>query len=159
MSEERRTYARRAADRELLNQLQHLREQAAGEGSREQRHRRRRAIRHTCTVKISVQVGMRAGGTGAWGMTDHPVAGRLLDLSAEGCQLFTRDLLDIGTQMSLRITLETGEDIPAVAVVRWNRAVPERKGYAAGVAFTRVEDEARRRIDAFVAYLDRTAGL
>lgn len=159
MDQERRKFVRRASDREMINQLQHFRELSVGDASRDQRHKRRRAIRHTCTVKISVQVGLRQGGGDSWSMTDHPVAGRLLDLSGEGCQLFTRDLLEMGTQMSLLITLQTGEDIRAVGVVRWTKAVPEKKGYALGVEFTRADTDAQARIGAFLELLDRTGGL
>jgi len=159
LNQERRKYFRRAADRELASQLQHFREQAAGDVNRDQRHKRRRAIRHTCTVKISVQVGVHPGRGNEWAMTDHPVAGRLLDLSADGCQLFTRDLLEMGTQLNLLITLQSGEDIRAVSVVRWTKAVPEKKGYALGVEFTRADHDAQARIQAFLEHLDRTGGL
>lgn len=159
MNPERRKFVRRAADRELMNQLQHFRELMASDVNRDQRHKRRRAIRHTCAVKINVQVGFRHGNAEDWNMTDHPVAGRLLDLSADGCQLFTRDMLDIGTQMSLLITLQSGEDIRAVGVVRWNKGVPEKKGYALGVQFTRADHDAQHRIQAFLDLLDRTGGL
>ncbi len=159
VNQERRKYVRRESDRELLDQIRHLREQLAGQDNKELRHKRRRSIRHTCTVKINLQVGMRDARNEEWSMTDHPVAGRLLDLSADGCQLFTRDLLDIGAQMSLLITLQSGEDIRAVGVVRWNKAVPEKKGYALGVQFTRAEHDARERIGTFLEHLDRTGGL
>jgi len=158
LNPERRTYVRRADDREMINQLKHFRELSAGDANRDARHKRRRAIRHTCTVRLSVQVGIQSGG-GDWSMTDHPVAGRLLDLSADGCQVFTRDLLDIGTQMSLLITLQTGGDIRAVGVVRWTKAVPEKKGYALGLEFTRADFDAQSRIQTFLEYLDRTGGL
>lgn len=159
VNQERRKYVRREADRELANQLRHLREQVGGDANREARHKLRRAIRHTCTVKINIQVGVKHGGASDWSLTDHPVAGRLLDLSADGCQLFTRDLLDIGAQMSLLITLQTGEDIRAVGVVRWNKSAPEKKGYAVGVQFTRADHDAKARIQAFLEHLDRTGGL
>jgi len=157
--EDRRKFTRRASDRQMHSQLEHLKGQFEGEANREMRQKRRRAIRHTCTVAISVQVGHRHAQTAAWNMTDHPVAGRLLDLSAEGCQLYTRELLDIGSQMSLLITLQTGEEIKAIGVVRWNKAVPEKKGYALGVQFTRADDNAQARIQAFIEFLDQTGGL
>lgn len=159
MTQERRKFFRRASDRDLINQIRHLREQMDGDVNKELRHKRRRAIRHTCTVKINIQVGVQSARNDDWSTTDHPVAGRLLDLSADGCQLFTRDLLDIGSQMSLLITLQTGEDIRAVGVVRWNKAVPEKKGYALGAQFTRADPDAQERISTFLAHLDRTGGL
>lgn len=159
MEQDRRQYIRRAADREMRGELQQLRQAAGDGGAAEQRRRLRRAIRHTCSVRIAVQVGARIGGGNAWSVTDHPIPGRLLDLSAEGCQLFTRNALDIDTQLSLAITLQTGEEIRAAGVVRWTKGVPEKKGFALGVAFTRAEADAQTRIQAFLEYLDRTGGL
>lgn len=159
MLEDRRKFVRRASDRQLLSQIQNFQGQMEGEVNRELRQKRRRAIRHTCTVKISVQVGHRSGSSDTWNMTDHPVAGRLLDLSSDGCQLYTRDLLDIGAQLNLLITLQTGEEIRAVGVVRWNKAVPEKNGYGLGVQFTRADHDAQTRIQNFITYLDQTGGL
>lgn len=156
---ERRKLVRRASDRQLISQAQHFRSQMESEDNREARHKRRRAIRHTCTVKISVQVGHRSGSSETWSMTDHPVAGRLLDLSTDGCQLFTRDLLEIGAQLSLLITLQTGEEIRAVGIVRWNKSIPEKGGYGLGVQFTRADGDAQARIQNFIQYLDQTGGL
>jgi hypothetical protein len=156
---ERRKLLRRASDRQLMSQVTTLRGQMDGEVNRDLRQKRRRAIRHTCTVKISIQMGYASGASGNWNMTDHHVAGRLLDLSAEGCQLYTRDLLDIGAQLNLLITLQTGEEIKAVGVVRWNKAIPEKNGYGLGVQFTRAERDAQSSIQTYLDYLDRTGGL
>lgn len=157
--EERRKFVRRASDRALLSQVRDLHSQVDGEVNREMRQKRRRAIRHTCTVKISIQMGHRAASSEAWNMTDHPVAGRLLDLSTDGCQLYTRDLLDIGSQLNLLITLQTGEEIRAVGLVKWNKAIPEKNGYGLGVQFTRADHDAQARIQTFITYLDQTGGL
>ena len=159
MIEERRKLVRRASDRQLLSQAQHSQSQVDGEVNRELRQKRRRAIRHTCTVKISIQMGHRNAASDSWNMTDHPVAGRLLDLSTDGCQLYTRDLLDIGAQLNLLITLQTGEEIKAVGLVRWNKAIPEKNGYGLGVQFTRADHDAQSRIQTFITYLDQTDGL
>lgn len=157
--EDRRKFVRRASDRQMISRLQQLAGQAGEEEAREMRHKRRRAIRHTCTVRISMQVGHRGGAGENWNMTDHPIAGRLLDLSTDGCQLYTRDLLDIGTQLSLLITLQSGEEIRAVGLVKWNRALPEKGGFGLGVQFTRADHDAQSRIQKFIAYLDQTGGL
>ena len=159
MIEDRRKFVRRASDRQLLSQVENMRSQEDGEVNRELRQKRRRAIRHTCTVKISIQMGHRSSASDTWNMTDHPVAGRLLDLSTDGCQLYTRDLLDIGAQLNLLITLQTGEEIKAVGVVRWNKAIPEKSGYGLGVQFTRADHDAQARIHSFITYLDQTGGL
>lgn len=157
--EERRKFVRRASDRTLLSQVRDLNSQVDGEVNRELRQKRRRAIRHTCTVKISIQMGHRNAASDSWNMTDHPVAGRLLDLSTDGCQLYTRDVLDIGSQLNLLITLQSGEEIRAVGVVKWNKAVPEKNGFGLGVQFTRADHDAQTRIQEFITYLDQTGGL
>lgn len=159
MSEERRKYYRRESDRVLRSQLHHAREQAAGEISRELRHKRRRAIRHTCEVKLSIPMGHKDAHSNDWTMSNQALAGRLLDLSVEGCQVFTRNHLEIGAVMNLQIILESREDIKAVGMVRWTKAVPEKGGFALGVQFTRAESHAQELIRAYLARLDENLGL
>ncbi len=159
MQEERRKFVRRESDRDLLNQVEHLREQASGEMSREQRHKRRRAIRHACKVQLNIPMGHKDAHSNDWNMSDQPISGRLLDLSAEGCQVFTRTHLDIGAVLGLLISLDAGEDIKAVGMVRWTKGVPEKKGIALGIQFTRAEHDAQDQINAFLTRLDKTVGL
>ncbi len=159
MQEERRKFVRRASDRNLMSQLSHAREQAAGEINRELRHKRRRAIRHTCQVQLSIPMGHKDAHSNDWKMTGQNIAGRLLDLSIDGCQVFTRNPFDIGAVMNLLVTLETSGEIKAVGVVRWTKVVPEKNGFALGIQFTRAEHQAQEQIDAFLKRLDETVGL
>jgi len=156
---ERRKYYRRVSDRDLVNQVQQLREQTSGEANRELRQKRRRAIRHACEVQISIPMGHRDAHSNDWTMSAQPIAGRLLDLSAEGGQVFTRHHFEIGSVMNLLISIDGGGDIKAVGMVRWTKAVPEKGGFALGIQFTRAEAQAQDRIRAFLTRLDNTAGL
>ena len=158
MQEERRKYIRRESDRILRSQLQHARDQAAGEINRELRHKRRRAIRHTCEARLSIPMGHKDAHSSDWNMSDQVIPGRLLDLSIEGCQLFTKDHFEIGSVMNLQIILESREDIKAVGMVRWTKAVPEKGGFALGVQFTRAEHHAQDLIQTFLNRLDETVG-
>lgn len=159
MQTERRKFVRRVSDRELANQIERLREQALGEENRELRHKRRRAIRHACEVKISIPMGHKDAHSNDWHMSNQAIPGRLLDLSADGCQVFTRNHFEIGSVMNLLITLEKGGDIKAVGMVRWTKAVPEKGGFALGIQFTRAEPKAQDQIRSFLAQLDKTVGL
>lgn len=159
VQEERRRHLRRESDRILRSQLEHAREQAAGEINREMRHKRRRAIRHMCEVRIAIPMGHKNAHSNDWAMSDQRIAGRLLDLSVDGCQVFTRNQFEIGAMMNLQISLESREDIKAVGIVRWTKAVPEKGGFAIGVQFTRAEEHAQTAIQAFLARLDQTVGL
>ena len=159
MQEERRKFVRRASDRDLWNQLQQAREQASGDANRELRHKRRRAIRHSCKVQVSIPMGHKDAHSRDWSMSAQPISGRLLDLSIDGCQVFSRHNLEIGAMLNLLITFEEGEDIKAVGVVRWTKIVQEKQGFALGVQFTRAENHAQAQIQAFLTKLDRTSGL
>ena len=94
-----------------------------------------------------------------WSMSDQPISGRLLDLSVDGCQIFSRHNLEIGAMLNLLITFQDGEDIKAVGVVRWTKIVQEKQGFALGVQFTRAEHHAQAQIQDFLTQLDRTSGL
>jgi hypothetical protein len=157
--EERRTYLRRESDRVLRSQLNHAREQAAGEINRELRHKRRRAIRHSCEAKLYIPMGHKDAHSNDWNMSNQAIPARLLDLSTEGCQVFTRNQLDIGAITNLQIYLEAREDIKAVGVVRWTKAVPEKSGFALGIQFTRAEHHAQDAIRTYLSRLDATLGL
>lgn len=151
---------RRHADRELLAKLKELQEQIdrRSEGGREANRKRRRAIRHNCKVVIELPIGHSAGG-GDWSVDSVKIDGRVLDLSAGGASLFTKQNFEPGQKLRLRIKLQQGADIMAHATVRWVKAVPEKHAYASGVQFEKVADDDERRIEAFLAELDRTAGL
>lgn len=159
MEQERRNFVRRVSDRDMLNQVQHLREQASGEMNRELRHKRRRAIRHRCNVQLSIPMGHKDAHSNDWNMSSQPIGGKLLDLSVDGCQVFARNLLEIGAVLSLLITLEGGQDIKAVGMVRWTKGIPEKEGFALGIQFTRAAHHAQRSIQEFLTRLDQTVGL
>lgn len=149
---------RRQSDREMLQQLEVLRDRRNGQ-SEEERHRRRRAIRHHCAVSLSVRVGMAAGGNEAYSYTDHKVKGRILDLSPTGCAVFTRESLSNGTDVGLVIHLDQGGDIPARGLVRWTKGVNAREGFACGIEFSNLKQPARDLIARFLLHLDENVGM
>ncbi len=159
MFPERRKMLRRQADREMVHLLEQLQARRQEDRSREERHMRRRAIRHTCKVHIALRIHENWGRSDEWTVSEHPVKGRLLDLSDEGCSIFSRQQLDIGQKLNLIVVLRDGSKIRASGVVRWNKAVKEHDGYAAGVQFISIENGDRRRIHAFLMELDESIGL
>lgn len=156
---ERRKRVRRQADRELLEKAEGPRDRRHDPETKEYRHKRRRAVRHNCQVRIALRIGQSSGWMDTWNVTEHPIKGRILDLSAEGCSLFSPQQLDIGQELSLVIQLRRGGEIRAGGVVRWTKAVRERRGFASGVEFTHIAAEERRRIGAFLQELDSSIGL
>lgn len=162
---ERRKLIRRQADRELLARVAQVMQGGAGDASREetwareQRHKRRHAIRHNCSVHLRLEVTHRAGGDDGWSVDLFPLKGRLLDLSAEGASVFTAGTLQIGQPLSLIIGLQDGRQINARGHVRWTKGVEKRDGYASGLQFSQISDQARKIIVHFLRELDETIGL
>lgn len=155
---ERRKQVRRQSDRELIQQLQILRDRRDG-NSDEERHRRRRAIRHHCAVSLAVRVGYAAGASEAFTYSEKAVKGRILDLSPTGCAVFTREPLSNGTEVGLVIHLDHKGDIPARGVVRWTKGVDAREGFACGVEFTKLQPRERDQIAKFLRDIDESIGL
>lgn len=156
---ERRKTVRRQADRNLQDRMQQLEEVAQGADTKERRHLRRQAIRHNCSLKVALKVRHSSVGEDLWSVDEHPIKGKLYDLSYDGALILTGNILDIGQELSLRITLRNQGEILIVAAVRWNRAVPEAKGYAAGVQFTQMPDADLKRIRAFLNEMEKNIGL
>lgn len=156
--EERRRQLRRQSDRELVQQVQYLRERRDGH-TEDDRHRRRRAIRHHCAVSLSLRVAFSGGAHEAMNYHETTVKGRILDLSPTGCAVFTREGLAIGMEVGLVVHLDKGGDIPARGVVRWSKNVSAREGYANGVEFTKMHGGSRDIIAMFLKDLDENIGL
>jgi len=133
------------------------------EMTREQRHRRRRTIRHDCKVQIALRVAFSENdpreGHDTWTVSEHAVKGRLLDLSHDGCSVFVKQPLEIGQALSLKIALKSGVTVPAQGVVRWTRAIHEHSGYGSGIQFASLSAEGRKEILKYLDYLERTIGL
>ncbi len=157
--QERRKKVRRRADQELLYKLKELQEKVDRRSGGEAEKKRRRAIRHNCKVSIKMAIGHAAGFSDEWSVDAVKVEGRVLDLSAGGASLFTKQAFDTGQELRLTIKLRDGSKIATNATVRWVKAVPEKGAYASGVQFAEVPDKDRRKIDHFLQELDATAGL
>lgn len=158
MFQERRKQLRRQSDRELIQQLQTLRERRGG-ASEEERHRRRRAIRHHCAVSLALRIGHSSGTNSPFEYNEQMVKGRVLDLSPTGCAVFSRNGLTNGTELGLIIHLDNGGDIPARGVVRWTKGVDAREGFACGIEFTKLQPKERDLIAKFLRDLDDNVGI
>ncbi len=159
MLTERRRTVRRQSDREMLRQLDEMRGRKDDDASREQRHLRRRAIRHNCKAQVALKITHASGQNDTWTVEEFPLSGRILDLSPEGCSLFSAQQLDIGQELSLLIGMRNGGKIRAGGAVRWTKAVHEHHGYASGVQFTQIGPKDQQQINAFLKELDETIGL
>ena len=165
MQQERRKTVRRLADRQVIERLRELEsglsagQRAEDDAAREQRHLRRRAIRHECKVRIALEVVHSTGHLDTWTADQYHVKGRLLDLSASGASLFTKEALGIGQRLALIIQLPQGGEVRARGEVRWSKGVPNRDGYASGVQFEQTGAQDRQRITRFLSHLDATIGL
>ena len=154
---ERREKVRRQADLDMVDRLKAY--EAGGADSKEQRRKRRRAIRHTCRVHIAIKISSSSGTMDTWNVEAHPIKGRILDLSAEGCSVFTAQRLEIGQELKLIIVLESGAQVNTAGAVRWTKDIDVHGGYASGVQFAVLGPKDQKAIHAFLAKLDRTIGL
>lgn len=156
---ERRKTMRRQADRDLLARFDEAQQRSTGDMSREQRHLRRRAIRHSCQASIALRVATSYGGADTWTLSEQPIPGRLIDLSVDGCSIFSPNQMDIGDRLGLTINLLKGQPIQCLGVVRWTKAIVARNGYANGVQFTEVSIENQSKIDGFLKEVEAKIGL
>ncbi|MGC9052393.1 MAG: PilZ domain-containing protein [Candidatus Hydrogenedens sp.] len=164
--QERRKFIRRQADKDLLQRyqallarMQQLETMASAEESRELRHKRRRIIRHLCHVRIGLPISFQSGRDDVWTVEQLPIKGRLLDLSAEGCAIFTHQSFDIGQNINFDIEVSGGKHIKAMGSVRWTKQLPEKGGFASGVQFQRMGEDSQKVLHYFLDELDRTIGL
>ena len=163
MTTERRKYLRRQADRELSMRLQAAAGAQATQGedaaASELRKLRRRAIRHNCEVRMALVVSHRAGMGDVWSDSEHPVKGRILDLSVDGCSVFTSGPIEIGQRLSLVLKLSKGKQLGTHGMVRWTKSVQKKGGYASGVQFAELNKKDLKAIRAFLKEMDDTVGL
>jgi c-di-GMP-binding flagellar brake protein YcgR len=162
--EERRKAVRRVADRELQQKAQQLQAMADRRAlsSAEQEaaeKRKRHAIRHNCKVAIKMLIGHAAGSSDSWSVDAIKVDGRVLDLSAGGASLFTKQPFETGQELRLTIQLRDGSKINTNALIRWIKSIPQKGGYASGVQFVEVSEKDRRAISKFLVELSETSGL
>ena len=160
--QERRKTIRREADRRLVKRVKHLQQMVDRRSNfeaEEAQRKLRRAIRHRCRASIKMLIGHAAGASDAWAVDVVRVDGRVLDLSAEGASLFTKQAFEAGQQLRVTIKLREGVNIETEAVVRWVKAVPEKAAYATGVQFAKVSNQDQEKIMEFLHVLDANLGL
>ncbi|MDQ1256868.1 MAG: PilZ protein [Candidatus Hydrogenedentes bacterium] len=100
-----------------------------------------------------------SGYSETWTVDAIRIEGRVLDLSGGGASLFTKQSFETGQELRLTIKMREGEKISTNAVVRWVKAVPDKGAFASGVQFKEVSKSDAERIEAFLKYLDKSAGL
>ena len=159
MIRERRKTLRRQADRDLARRVEELERGGGEEGARELRHKRRRAIRHNCRVRIALRIGVSTGNSDVWTVDEHRIEGRILDLSADGCQVFCGHPLDIGQELNLTIELRGNRKVQSRGIVRWTKHVAQHHGYACGVQFAQIAPKDHKHVVAYLKELDETFGL
>ncbi|HNR31009.1 MAG TPA: PilZ domain-containing protein [Candidatus Hydrogenedentes bacterium] len=162
MDQDRRRTLRRQADREARTRLDAIEQGADPRGelwSKEFRHKRRRAIRHNCSVQISLEISHRAGSDDTWSVAHHAIKGRLLDLSADGASLFTAQPLEIGQVLDLVIGLRNKRELRTRGQVRWTKGIPQHNGYGSGVQFSRISAPDQQAILEYLKELDENVGL
>ena len=156
VDKERRNQARRKSDRDLLDKVGGGNDAQADS---ELRRVRRRAIRHNCTVHVALLLEYQVKGQETWSPEEHPVKGRILDLSGTGCSLFTSQCLEIGQKLSLGIVMKKGAEISTKGTVRWSKRIVEKRGYVSGVEFEGLGKRDANAIATFLQRLDDTTGL
>lgn len=157
--QERRLTIRRQNDHALLQHLRELEARLAeNAGKKELKRKRRHVIRHTCKVTIEMLIGHAGGYSNDWDYDALAIPGRILDLSTEGAQLFTKQRFETGQHLRLAIELRNGKQVHTPADIRWVRDLPEKGGFCSGVAFKELVKEDRKSVEAFLRELDASAG-
>jgi len=158
--QERRTFVRRAADREPAQRLEGSEATAKGGEASERKEverERRRTIRRSCKVQIEMMIGHAAGFADSWSVDSLEIKGRILDLSIEGAklftQLFTKQILEVGQELRLAIHLPTGATITTNATVRWVKAIPQKEAYMSGVQFVHLTQRDHKKVVGFLKEL------
>ena len=154
--EERRHEIRRQSDQELI---EHAAREAARSHGKECERKRRHAIRHNCKASLEIELSSSAGESGDWNVSRQRIEARVLDLSEEGASIFTKHALAIGQTFGIKILLNNGATVEAVAETRWSKHKERKNGYLSGVKFTHLAPEYHQRITAFLADLEGTLGL
>ncbi len=154
--EERRKRMRRESDRRLAERIKG---KSAEEAEDYLKRQRRRAIRHHCVAKLTIDVVSKAGGSGEWkGRTDS-IKARVLDLSETGASVFGPVPLNTGQQTRVEIFLPDGSHIESQAEVRWTKENSSKSGFAAGLRFLQLGQPEEAKVRTFLDELDRTLGL
>lgn len=123
------------------------------------RRKRRHIVRHQCKIDIGMVIGHAPGNSNDWTIDTIKVQGVLLDLSAEGASIFTKQRFDTGQQLRLAIKLRSRTEINADATVCWLKAVPEKGGFASGVKFASLSAKEEKTLAKFLKKLEATAGI
>jgi len=120
--------------------------------AKELQRERRRTIRHK--VKVRIEMIIRYAIAGVWSESTLNVKGRVLDLSTDGCRLFTKKQFDQGQELRLTIYMPWQPKVVSQAIVRWCKPLPEKEGYASGVSFKGLPEKGLKVIAKFLDRLE-----
>ena len=117
---------------------------------RDAKRERRRTIRHKCRVNVAMLMKVRYGGTDEWSVHVVALKGRLLDLSAEGALLCTKENLEFGQELRLVISMPGEPIVKAHALVGACKPIPNKGAFASGVNFTSLSAQGSRSVERFL---------
>ena len=157
---ERRKKVQRETDRVWIQRLHELEQKMVKlDDVKERKRQRRHVIRHTCKIVIHMPIGASAGYSNDWSVDSVKVPGKLLDLSMEGGQVFTRQRLETSQRLRLSIMLKDGDVLETLTEVRWVKEIPDKNGFASGLHFQNLDPVILKKLMDFLKELEQTAGL
>ena len=158
--QERRQGVRRQSDMAWANKLRDLEAQVVTlTKNKEQKRKRRHVIRHACKIKMQMLIGVAGGFSNDWDFDSIGVPGKLLDLSADGAQIFTRQRMETGQKLRIAIELRNGQTFHTPAEVRWVKEISEKNGFGSGLQFGKLEPQSFKMLALFLNEVETTAGL
>jgi c-di-GMP-binding flagellar brake protein YcgR len=111
---------------------------------------RRKFVRHTCKVYIEMIIRCSDGFSGTASTNRIEVKGKMLDLSLEGCKIFTRDGFTEGQELRLIIVMPDQPKVATGGIVRWSRAMEKPAGFASGVRFRNLSESSFKIIRGYL---------
>lgn len=109
--------------------------------TRDMKRERRRAVRQKCKVRIEMIVRYKYGASGEWTENAVEIKGKLLDLSADGAMLYTKDSFVIDQELRLTIFIPKQPPVTTPVTVRSSKLIPEKECYASGTKFRGIPAE------------------
>jgi hypothetical protein len=121
--------------------------------------KRRHVIRHNCEAVVEMQMGVVLESGKDWSVNTIKTKARVLDLSMQGCAVFTKKGFEEGQKLRVLITVQDGTKITGEGVACWNKHISEKNGHATGVQFTKISPADLQRVAKFLTDLEKTLGL
>ena len=119
----------------------------AAEAERIQQERLAAERRTAIRMKLHAKVNISSESNFFMGLTEN--------ISEGGIFVSSLSPPAMGERVELAITIEEGEPIPVVGVVRWHRTDEDGNTTGCGVQFTELEDDSRRLIETMLLGLEK----